>query len=105
MSELRFPDISAAAAAGLQAGAEVILQAAVDGAPFDTGALAASGSVQVDGAKAAIGFSDPKAVAAHENLHDHLRNGKRAKFLELAVAENRDEALRLVAEAIQRALS
>ena len=73
---------------GLTAAAQLVLDAAKDGAPVLSGRLRDSGSFEVDGLTAAVGFADVKAVAAHENTHDRLRNGKRAKFLELALADN-----------------
>lgn len=98
-------EVRAAVEAGLSAGADVVLEAAVAGAPFLTGELAGSGTKAVDGNTAAVGFTDSKAVAAHENLHDRLRGGKRAKFLELALAENADTVARELAARVKGALS
>jgi hypothetical protein len=96
--------IRAAASAGLQDFAETVLAEAQGYAPVLTGELRDSGSVQVDGLEAAIGFSDSKASAAHENLTAHLRNGKKPKFLELAVHEHAPEMERVVGEHVRGVL-
>jgi hypothetical protein len=94
---LHFPDFTSAAVAGLAEAAETILADAKDKAPVLTGKLRDSGTYQVDVPEAAIGFTDNKAVAAHENLSDQLKNGKQAKFLELALQENQAALLSALA--------
>lgn len=105
MTGLQFPDLSSVIQAGLQDAADAILEVAKEGAPVLTGALRDSGNNAVEGNEAAIGFTDPKAVAAHENLHDRLRNGKRPKFLELALQENAERAITIVAARVRGGLS
>jgi hypothetical protein len=68
----------------------VIEADAVATAPYRTGRLAKSSetAVHTSTLQGAVGFTDSKAVAAHENMHAHLRHGRRAKFLELSLQEN-----------------
>lgn len=98
MAELR-----AQATQGLLRAGEVVAVRAESTAPLDTGKLSRSRKIAADPAnmRVAVGFSDPKAVAAHERLNVRLRHGKRAKFLELALAEHRGELLPSVAAAIR----
>lgn len=103
--EIRLPDFAAAVEDGLRRAAELVLAAAKEGAPVLTGKLRDSGASAVEGLTAAVGFTDSKAVAAHENMHDRLRNGKRAKFLELAAQENADAAMKLIGDALLRSLT
>lgn len=57
--------------------------------PVKTGKLKRSRKVVVRNGQAVFGYSDPKARAAHENMRVHYRNGKTAKFLELAAVNFR----------------
>ena len=72
--------------------------------PVDTGALRDSQVKAVDGNTGGIGYRDPKAVAAHENLQVRLNGGRQAKFLESAVNDNRVRALELIAADLRRQL-
>jgi hypothetical protein len=99
------PDLTPAIQAGLQDAADAVLVAAKEGAPVLTGALRDSGNNAVEGTTAAVGFTDSKAIAAHEDLTSHVRNGKRAKFLELALQENADRAATLIASRVRGGLS
>lgn len=106
-ASLRLPTrvTRAAIRRGMKDGAELILAGAQDKAPVLSGDLRDSGTTAVEGTTAAVGFTDSKAIAAHENLTAHLRNGKQPKFLELALHENSEAALELIAAQIREALS
>jgi hypothetical protein len=71
-----------AARGALPGAAQQLLAASQRVVPVQTGHLEESGSYQVDGDTAAVGYSDPKAVAAHENLQDRHDPGRSAKYLE-----------------------
>ncbi len=100
-----FPDLSGAIEAGMQAWADAVLDASNQKVPVATGELRDSGSAQADGDSAAVGYSDSKAVPAHENTNDHIRNGRSAKFLELALHETQDTGVLNVAVHLRSAFS
>jgi hypothetical protein len=84
--------VRAPLAEAIKVTADEIERDAVQTAPYRSGALAQSSYTKAHdgGLTAEIGFTDSKATAAHENMHDHLRNGRRPKFLELSVQESAD---------------
>jgi hypothetical protein len=88
----RVPDLTGAITAGLREWAETIAADAAAKAPILTGDLRASVKTDVQGDQAAVGFTDPVAVGAHENMQDRHPRGGQAKFLELAVQENQNPA-------------
>lgn len=88
--------------AGLREALEVIGKASDRLVPVETGDLRASRAVAVEGSKGGVGYSDPKAVAAHENQQARLRGGKQAKFLETAVNESRAQVLQAIAADLRR---
>ena len=87
--------------AAIQDGLDLIERDAVQTAPYRTGDLASSSKTKVDPStlEGSVWFGDPKAVAAHENMHVHYRNGRRAKFLELSAQENADAMTLFIAAA------
>lgn len=98
--------VRAAAADGLRAGGEVVLQESDERVPLETGALRSSGKVSVDraGLKAAISYDTPYAVLVHEVMDNAHDAGRSAKFLETALMSRRDDAAEAVAESIREAL-
>lgn len=97
--------IEAAVRVGLQRGVELIGTASDEKVPVDTGELKASKLTAVSGLEAGVGYSDTKAVAAHEDMHHRFRGGKESKFLETAMHEKASEAADAVADAVRRALT
>jgi hypothetical protein len=67
---------------GLEKAARAILEESQKIVPVETGTLKRSGFVEVQGDRVAVGYTDRKATAAHENMKVRYDNGKRAKFLE-----------------------
>ncbi|MDT0306128.1 hypothetical protein RM780_04015 [Streptomyces sp. DSM 44917] len=95
-----------AAARGLQHGAEHVLGESNTVVPLDEAALQRSGVATVDDRdlRAAVSYDTPYAVPQHERLDYEHAPGRKAKFLEDALNENRAEVADLVAAQIRRAL-
>jgi len=93
----------AAGRRGLLRAGEEILAASQKDVPFDTGELSRSGYVEPDGDRVAVGYRDPKAAAAHENMTTTYGNGRSAKFLERAFNEHRTAVLQHVKREIDDA--
>lgn len=73
--------------------------------PVMTRDLVRSQRRETKGLTGVIYYTDSKAAAAHENLHERTyRNGKQAKFLESAANDKRDDVVRLIAEHIKGVL-
>lgn len=81
----RRPNLDAAIGRALDEIGYQVLSASDRDVPVASGALRRSGRYEVDGDTVGIGYSDPKAVAAHENQSVSYRRGKSAKFLERAL--------------------
>lgn len=102
----------AAASAGIRRGIggalDSIAATSQDYVLVQTGELKRSQGTSVDGESGTVYYTDSKAVGAHENLTDtphRWRNPQaRAKFLELAVHERKDDALREIADGLREAL-
>jgi len=111
-AELRFDgaaataEVRAAAARGLLMGAEHVLGISNDRTPIDEGALVRSGTASVDEAllKSAIAYDTPYAPVQHERLDFRHAPGRRAKFLESALNDSRQEVRDIVAAQLRRAL-
>lgn len=84
----------------LAQGAEIIRAAAAALTPVETGRLAGSAKVTVDGDEAGITFDGPYARYQHERLDLKHEHGQ-AKFLEQPLHTEKDKAL----DAITRTLS
>lgn len=97
--------IRAAAARGLLLGAELVVDTADRDVPLEQGTLSRSGQASVDESqlRAAAAFDTPYAVAQHENLALRHPNGRKAKYLERALAETTDEVRALIVAQIRRA--
>lgn len=83
----------------LMRSADRILAASQKEVPVATGDLRDSGFVEAlpDG-RVAVGYTDAKAAAAHENMHVEYADGRKAKFLEDPINAHR----RAVVAALQR---
>lgn len=95
-----------AAADGLFEAAESLLEYANRSVPLDEGPLQQSGMASVDRANlvAAVSYNTPYSVAQHERLDYQHAPGRRAKFLELALEENRAQLQQHIANKIKAAL-
>ena len=96
--ESRLEDIKNGSEQGLRDAAHFVLGEARQRAPIDTGDLRRSGYVKVGSDNAIIGFTAEYAAAVHEDMTAKHKGGTSAKFLELAVHQNRKTILRLIAE-------
>ena len=97
--------IKAAAAKGLGDATDQIAQTSQDRVPYLTRELMRSQHVVKEDLHTEIAYTDSKSAAAHENLHGRVyRHGRRAKFLESAADDHRDDTLRQVADEIRRVL-
>ncbi|WP_424183851.1 hypothetical protein ACOBQX_17990 [Actinokineospora sp. G85] len=93
------------AARGLGLGAEHVRGVSVDRAPLATAALrnSATASVDAESLTAAVSYDTPYAARQHEELDYHHRTGG-PKYLESALASERDVVARLVQAQIRKAL-
>jgi hypothetical protein len=97
-------EIRQAALRGLMAGGEHILDLARATVPLEEGTLERSGRSSSDGEGAvAVSFDTPYAVRQHEDLTARHAGGRKAKYLENALAEGAEDVGRLVQVAVQRA--
>lgn len=96
--------LEAAAAKGVGDGIDMIAETSQDRVLVQTGELKRSNKTIKQGTQAVTGYTDSKAAAAHENLAVTPRNGKRAKFLESAAADRREDVVRAIAEHIRKVL-
>lgn len=96
--------IREAAERGLADALDIVSDASQEKVPVMTGELKRSNFTDQDGLRGVVGYKDSKAAAAHENLTARLRNGKQAKFLETAAAENRARIEATIADAVRRVL-
>jgi N-dimethylarginine dimethylaminohydrolase len=96
------PNLEAAIERALEQIGARVLDVSNEDVPVETGRLLRSGKYKVEGSRVGIGYSDPKAVAAHENMQDHLDNGKSAKFLERALNSVRPSMARIAAAELRR---
>ena len=93
------------AAHGLGLGAEHVRAVSVDRAPVDTAALrnSATASHDPEALTAAVSYDTPYAARQHEELSYHHREGG-PKYLESALASERDAVARLLQAQIRKAL-
>ena len=96
--------LEAGIAEGLQAGGELILRASNADSPTLAGEMDDSGTVEVNGTEAGIGYESEYARKQHENTWYKHPQGDKPKFLENAAANNADAALDLLAQSIGKAL-
>jgi len=95
------------AARGLLLGAEHVLDEASRLVPIDEGTLQRSGTVSVDPSalKAAVSYDTPYAVPVHERLNARHLPGRRAKYLEIPMADEAPVVGELIAATIRRGIA
>lgn len=95
----------AGAARGLGLGAEHVRGVSVDRTPLDVAGLRNSATASHDAGSltAAVSYDTPYATRQHEELDFHHRTGG-PKYLESALASERDVVARLVQAQIKKAL-
>jgi hypothetical protein len=88
---------------GLRAGAEFLLTETIKTTPKDEGILIQSGKVSHDSSKveAAVSFDTPYAVRLHEHPEYNFQNGRRGKYLEKTLNEQRQTLINLIAQVMQ----
>lgn len=96
--------IEAAGHRGVVKGIKAIAETSQERVLVQTGELKRSQRRQTKGLQGVVGYTDSKAVGAHENLTVTPRNGKQAKFLESAAHDRGDDVLALIAEEIRKVL-
>ncbi|MGW2541082.1 hypothetical protein ACWC5I_09445 [Kitasatospora sp. NPDC001574] len=96
----------AAAARGLLAAAEHVLQVSREVVPIEEGTLARSGVASVDEQQlvAAVSYDTPYATRVHEDLNARHDQGRTAKFLERPAAQEVGAVEQIIAAAVRRAL-
>jgi hypothetical protein len=102
--ELAVEAADAAIARGVSRGLDMIAETSQDRVLVDTGELKNSQNQSQDGNSGTVYYTDSKAVGAHENLTVTPRRGKRAKFLESALNDRRDDVGRAIGEELRKAL-
>lgn len=96
----------AGAARGLALAAEHVLQVSRTRVPIEEGTLERSGVASVDEAalRGAVSYDTPYAVRQHEDLTLRHDDGREAKYLEGALADEADTVAEIVAAEIRRSL-
>ena len=89
---------------GLKAAADVGLAASDELVPVLEGDLRDSGVTSVDGNRAAVAYTDFKAVWQHERIGYRHPGGGQAKFLETGMAASRAEQAQALAAEIREEL-
>lgn len=95
-----------AANVGLRLGAEYLLAKANETVPYLDGILEQSGTVDAGDLEAVVSYGGSArdyAVVQHERLDFHHPGKGRAKWLELALIENREQIMQVVAKAMRSA--
>lgn len=98
--------ITAASVAGLTLAAEHLLQVSRTEVPIDEATLERSGVASVDeeDLTAAVSYSTPYAVRQHEELGYRHAAGRKAKYLEDPMNNERETLLAIIATAVRRSL-
>ena len=99
-------NVRKAAAKALRDGAEHLLTEANRTVPIREGTLMRSGVADVDekALEATVSYDTPYAVRQHEETTYRHAPGRRAKWLELTLAEQRRQIQKLIEDEIRRAL-
>ncbi|MEV3981770.1 hypothetical protein [Nonomuraea sp. NPDC049758] len=97
----------AGAVEGLELSAEHVLQASRQRVPLEFGDLERSGATSVDRSelRAAVSYGTPYAVYQHETPGLNHLPGREWKYLENPAREEAEVIERIIAAAIERALS
>lgn len=95
-----------AAARGLRKAAEHILQVSRSQVPHEEGTLENSGTASVDSnaLRGAVSYDTPYAVRQHEELDWRHDNGRKAKYLEDPMRDERGVVGDLIATELRREL-
>jgi len=97
--------IEAAGQRGVDDGIDIIGDLSQDRVLVQTGELRRSRRTVRRGTQAAVGYTDSKAVGAHENLAVTPRKpGTRPKFLESAANDSRAAVTKAIADELRKAL-
>jgi hypothetical protein len=97
--------IEAAGQRGVDEGIDIIGDLSQERVLVQTGELKRSRKTVRRGLTAAVGYTDSKAVGAHENLAvTPKKPGTRPKFLETAAIDSRGKVLDAIADQLRRAL-
>lgn len=83
---------------------EAVLPVSTERVPKDDGDLAASAKIETGDGFASIRYSGPYARKQHELIGFKHLGGGQAKFLESALMSEKDAALEIVAQDIEKAL-
>jgi hypothetical protein len=97
----------AGAIEGLELGAEHVLQVSRQRVPLEFGELERSGQTSVDRSelRSAVSYGTPYAVYQHETPNLRHLPGREWKYLENPAREEAEMVERIIAAAIERALS
>jgi hypothetical protein len=84
---------------------EFLLEEANQTVPIEEGNLARSGSVDVDRGElaATVSYDTPYAVRLHENPQYHFQHGRRGKWLQLTLPEQRARIERFLRDRMEGA--
>ena len=100
--------VTDAAVVGMRLAMERVLQVSQQRVPFDEGFLQSTGesAVDVQGTTVVggVGYDGPYAVVQHERLDFVHPNGRQAKYLESAFADEAETIRRILATQIRRAV-
>lgn len=93
-----------AAYIAVKKGAEFLLTETIKTTPKDEGILIQSGKVtgRPSAIEAFVSFDTPYAVRLHEHPEYNFQNGRRGKYLERTLNEQRATLERLIADEIRR---
>lgn len=86
---------------GVQLATEHLLEAANRTVPIEEGTLMRSGRASVEGNTGVVSYDTPYAKPQHEELDYRHDPGRRAKWLELTMAEERPTILEIVARELR----
>ncbi len=97
-------EVHAAAINALHDGAEFILEESNRTVPHDEGTLQRSGDTDVDevAMKALVSYDMPYTVRLHEHPEYRFQGGRRGKWLELTLKEQKDALRKFFAERLKK---
>ena len=96
--------VRAAAEQGLQDATEALLEQSNRSVPIEEATLARSGTASRDGLHGVVSYDTPYAARQHEDTRLRHDPGRRAKWLELTLHEERSRLLEHIAEQVRQAL-
>ena len=91
----------------LRMSAEFLLTETIKTTPKDEGLLIQSGKVSHDDSRveAVVSFDTPYAIRLHEHPEYNFQNGRRGKYLERTLNEQRQNIANLIAQVMQRGMN